>query len=278
MEKTIKLFESEEFGTIRVVRNEQGDLLFCGRDVAKALGYKKPENAIAAHVDDEDKTSTLIQGSGSNYKSKTIFINESGVYSLILRAQVDTAKRFTKWVTSEVLPSIRRTGGYMVARPDESNEQIMARALLVAQDTIRRANEQIDFLTPKAEYAEEVLLSKTCLTTRQIAKELGMTAQALNRLLQEHRIQFRQSGQSRQWMLYREYADKGLAQNRTFPFRDSKGTPKTQTHMVWTERGRLFIHTMVKRWQQERVPDLFTLDDNSQTINLNTHINYEEII
>lgn len=274
MEK-INFFESENFGTIRVMRNEQGDMLFCGRDVAKALGYKKPENAIAAHVDDEDKTYTLIQGTGSNYKSKTIFINESGLYSLILRAEVDTAKRFAKWVTSEVLPSIRRTGGYMVARPDESNEQIMARALLVAQDTIRRANKQIDFLTPKAEYAEEVLLSETCLTTRQIAKELGMTAQALNRLLEAHRIQFNQSGQ---WMLYREYADKGLAQNRTFPYRDSKGRAQTQIHMVWTERGRLFIHTKVKQWQQEQAADLFTLESNTETLILNTHISYEEII
>lgn len=274
MEK-INFFESENFGTIRVMRNEQGDLLFCGRDVAKALGYKKPENAIAAHVDAEDKTYTLIQGSGSNYKSKTIFINESGLYSLILRAEVDTAKRFTKWVTSEVLPSIRRTGGYMLKRPDESNEQIMARALLVAQDTIRRANKQIDFLTPKAEYAEEVLLSETCLTTRQIAKELGMTAQALNRLLEAHRIQFYQS---RQWMLYREYADKGLAQNRTFHYQDSKGKAQTQTQMVWTERGRLFIHTMVRQWQQEQDADLFTLESNTETLILNTHIRYEEII
>ena len=274
MEKTIKLFENGEFN-IRVIRNEQGDLLFCGRDVAKALGYKKPENAIAAHVDDEDKTSTLIQGSGSNYKSKTIFINESGLYSLILRAEVDTAKRFAKWVTSEVLPSIRRTGGYMLKRPDESNEQIMAKALLVAQDTIRRVNKQNDFLTPKAEYAEDVLLSETCLTTRQIAKELGMTAQALNRLLEAHRIQFNQSGQ---WMLYREYADKGLSQNRTFPYRDSKGRAKTQTQMVWTERGRLFIHTMVRQWQQEQAADLFTLESNTETLILNTHISYEEII
>ena len=275
MKQTIELLQSEEFGNIRVVRDEQGDLLFCGRDVAKALGYKKPENAIAAHVDDEDKTSTLIQGSGSNYKSKTIFINESGLYSLILRAEVDTAKRFAKWVTSEVLPSIRRTGGYMLNRPDESNEEIMARALLVAQDTIRRANKQIDFLTPKAEYAEEVLLSETCLTTTQIAKELGMTAQALNRLLEAHRIQFNQSGQ---WMLYREYADKGLVQNRTFPYRDSKGRAKTQTQMVWTERGRLFIHTKVKQWQQEQAADLFTLESNTETLILNTHISYEEII
>lgn len=274
MEK-INFFESENFGTIRVMRNEQGDMLFCGRDVAKALGYKKPENAIAAHVDDEDKTYTLIQGTGSNYKSKTIFINESGLYSLILRAEVDTAKRFAKWVTSEVLPSIRRTGGYMLKRPDESNEQIMARALLVAQDTIRRANKQIDFLTPKAEYAEEVLLSETCLTTRQIAKELGMTAQALNRLLAAHRIQFYQS---RQWMLYREYADKGLAQNRTFHYQDSKGKAQTQTQMVWTERGRLFIHTMVRQWKQEQAADLFTLESNTETLILNTHISYEEII
>jgi phage antirepressor YoqD-like protein len=188
---------------------------------------------------------------------------------------VDTAKRFAKWVTSEVLPSIRRTGGYMLKRPDESNEQIMAKALLVAQDTIRRANKQIDFLTPKAEYAEEVLLSETCLTTTQIAKELGMTAPALNRLLEAHRIQFNQSGQ---WMLYREYADKRLSQNRTFPYRDSKGRAQTQTQMVWTERGRLFIHTMVRQWQQEQAADLFTLEGNTETLILNTHISYEEII
>jgi phage antirepressor YoqD-like protein len=163
----------------------------------------------------------------------------------------------------------------MLKRPDESNEQIMAKALLVAQDTIRRVNKQIDFLTPKAEYAEEVLLSETCLTTRQIAKELGMTAQALNRLLAAHRIQFYQS---RQWMLYREYADKGLAQNRTFHYQDSKGRAKTQTQMVWTERGRLFIHTKVRQWQQEQDADLFTLKSNTETLILNTHISYEEII
>ena len=206
------------------------------------------------------------------------FVNEDGLYDTILESRKPGAKAFRKWVTSEVLPSIRRTGGYMLNRPDESNEQILARALLGAQDTIRRANKQIDFLTPKAEYAEEVLQSETCLTTRQIAKELGMTAQALNRLLAAHRIQFRQSGQSGQWMLYREYADKGLAQNRTFPYRDSKGRAKTQTHMVWTERGKLFIHTMVRQWKQEQAADLFTLESNTETLILNTHISYEEII
>lgn len=98
-----------------------------------ALGYKNPENVIAVHVEDEDKTSTLIQGSGSNYKSKTTFINESGLYALILSSKLESAQRFKHWVTAEVLPAIRKQGGYMVARADESDEVIMARALQIMQ-------------------------------------------------------------------------------------------------------------------------------------------------
>ena len=110
----IQIFESPEFGTIRTMSNEQGEPLFCGKDVAVALGYKKPENAIAVHVEDEDKTSTLIQGSGSNYKSKTTFINESGLYALILSSKLESARRFKHWVTAEVLPAIRKQGGYLL--------------------------------------------------------------------------------------------------------------------------------------------------------------------
>lgn len=93
---------------------------FVGKDVAVALGYSKPENAIATHVDDEDKTTTLIQGTGSNYKSKAVIINESGLYSLILSSKLPTAKSFKRWVTSEVLPSIRKTGSYSTVQSDES--------------------------------------------------------------------------------------------------------------------------------------------------------------
>lgn len=89
-----------------------GEPWFVGRDIAKALGYEKPENALAAHVFDEDKTTTLIQGSGSNYKSNTIIINESGLYSLIFGSKLETARQFKRWVTNEVLPAIRKTGGY----------------------------------------------------------------------------------------------------------------------------------------------------------------------
>lgn len=272
MENKMDFFKSEEFGTVRVIKNEQGEPLFNLKDVCKALDLD------ARHVRQrlsDDVVSTDIVLDTRGRRQKMLFVNEDGLYDTILESRKPEAKRFRKWVTSEVLPDIRRHGGYIVAMADEPDEVIIARALQLTHNRLQKREKEIATLRPKAKYAEEVLLSKKCLTTRQIAKELGMTAQALNRLLEAHRIQFYQS---RQWMLYREYADKGLSQNRTFPFRDSKGTPKTQTHMVWTERGRLFIHTMVKRWQQERVPDLFTLDDNSQTINLNTHINYEEII
>lgn len=103
----IQIFKNEEFGEVRTVF-ENDDVWFIARDVATILGYKKPENAIANHVDDEDKTSTLIQGSGSNYKSKTVLINESGLYSLVLSSKLPSAKRFKHWVTHEVIPTARR--------------------------------------------------------------------------------------------------------------------------------------------------------------------------
>lgn len=111
-ENKLQIFQNEEFGNIRAIVIDD-EPWFVGKDVAEALGYAKPENAIATHVDDEDKTSTLIQGSGSNYKSKTIIINESGLYSLILSSKLPKAKKFKHWVTSEVIPSIRKHGAYM---------------------------------------------------------------------------------------------------------------------------------------------------------------------
>lgn len=191
----LKIFQNPEFGTIRTMQDDKGEPLFCGKDVAVALEYKKPENAIAVHVEDEDKTSTLIQGSGSNYKSKTTFINESGLYALILSSKLESARRFKHWVTAEVLPAIRKQGGYMVARADESDEVIMARALQIMQATLERRDAEIARLKPRAEYADHVLDSVSCFTTTQVAKGMGMTAQELNHALCLRGIQY---GQSRQ--------------------------------------------------------------------------------
>lgn len=117
----VQIFENEQFGSIRTIEID-GMPWFVGKDVAMSLGYVKPENAIKTHVDDEDKTSTLIQGSGSNYKSKAVLINESGLYSLILSSKLPSAKAFKRWVTSEVLPTIRRHGFYAT---DETLDKMM---------------------------------------------------------------------------------------------------------------------------------------------------------
>ena len=133
--KEIQVFNHKMFGEIRAMTAENGEVLFVGKDVATALGYAKPENAIAVHVDKEDKTSTLIQGSGSNYKSKAVIINESGLYSLVLSSKLPQAKAFKRWVTSEVLPQIRQTGGYIPTHDAEgrqlTSEEILQQAELI---------------------------------------------------------------------------------------------------------------------------------------------------
>ena len=240
----IQIFQNQEFGAIRTISNEQGEAMFCAKDVCDALGYSNGRDAVRKHVDGEDKTTVAICDTGSNYKSQAIFINESGLYSLILSSKLESARRFKHWVTSEVLPSIRKQGGYMMARPDESDEVILARALQIMQATLQRRDEQIAQLKPRAEYADHVLDSISCFTVTQIGKELGMTGHDLNVLLCSHKIQYAQSGQ---YLLYADYARQGLAKNRTFSREASDGTLHTRTYLVWTEKGRDFIHQLLDK-------------------------------
>ena len=240
----IQIFKNQEFGAIRTISNEQGEAMFCAKDVCDALGYSNGRDAVRKHVDGEDKTTVAICDTGSNYKSQAIFINESGLYSLILSSKLESARRFKHWVTSEVLPSIRKQGGYMMARPDESDEVILARALQIMQVTLQRRDELIAKLQPRAEYADHVLDSISCFTVTQIGKELGMTGHDLNVLLCSHKIQYAQSGQ---YLLYADYARQGLAKNRTFSREGSDGTLHTRTYLVWTEKGRDFIHQLLDK-------------------------------
>lgn len=142
MNNNIKVFESKEFGEIRTVTIDS-EPWFVGKDVAMALGYAKPENAIATHVDEEDKTTTLIQGTGSNYKSKTVIINESGLYSLIMSSKLSNAKAFKRWVTSEVLPSIRKHGGYITGQEQMSDDELVRRALLVVHSQFEAREKEL---------------------------------------------------------------------------------------------------------------------------------------
>lgn len=235
----LKIFQNPEFGTIRTMQDDKGEPWFVGSDVANVLGYSNPRKAIRDHVDEEDRTrndSFLVNGTAPT------LINESGLYALILSSKLESARRFKHWVTSEVLPAIRKQGGYMVARADESDEVIMARALQIMQATLERRDAEIARLTPRAEYAEHVLDSVSCFTTTQVAKELHMTGRELNRILCERGIQYPQSGQ---YLLYAKYARRGYAQNRTHTYRDLMGAVHTTSSLVWTERGKRFIHDLL---------------------------------
>ena len=235
------IFRNAEFGTIRTMSNPQGEPVFCAKDVAEALGYKNTRDSLKRHVDDDDvvKHDTIDR---LGRTQQAIFINESGLYALILSSKLDSAKRFKRWVTGEVLPAIRKQGGYMLAKKGESEKEIMKRALQIVQATLARRDEQIAQLQPRADYADHVLDSINCITTTQLAKELSMTVQQLNRRLCEMHIQYWQSGQ---YMLYADYARQGFAKSRTRVHTVRDGIVLTETYLVWTERGREFIHRLL---------------------------------
>ena len=240
MDLNIRIFKNKEFGAIRTMKDERGEPWFCAKDVCDALGYDQTHKAVKRHVEEGDGTKRPTPTTSGI--QQMLFINESGVYSLILGSKLESARRFKHWVTSEVLPSIRKQGGYMVVRPDESDEAIMARALEIAHATLMRRDEEIARLKPKADYADQVLDSVSCLTTTQVAKGMGMTAMELNRILCEKGIQYGQSGQ---YLLYASYARQGLAQNRTRTFLDLFGTVHTTSQLVWTEKGKEFIYKLL---------------------------------
>ena len=240
MDLNIRIFKNKEFGAIRTMKDERGEPWFCAKDVCDALGYDQTHKAVKRHVEEGDGTKRPTPTTSGI--QQMLFINESGVYSLILGSKLESARRFKHWVTSEVLPSIRKQGGYMVVRPDESDEAIMDRALQIAHATLMRRDEEIARLKPKADYADLVLDSVSCLTTTQVAKGMGMTAMELNRILCEKGIQYGQSGQ---YLLYASYARQGLAQNRTRTFLDLFGTVHTTSQLVWTEKGKEFIHKLL---------------------------------
>lgn len=165
----IKIFENAEFGQVRTVMIDN-EPYFVGKDVADILKYTNPQKAIRDHVDEEDKGVNEMFTPGG--KQNILMINESGLYSLILSSKLPNAKKFKRWVTGEILPSIRKNGGYIAGQETLSDEQIMAQALLVAQRTIDNKNKQIEEMKPKAIFADAVATSKTSILIGELAKIL----------------------------------------------------------------------------------------------------------
>ena len=344
----VAVFENPEFGTVRTATDEKGEPWFCAKDLCDVLGYKRADLAVKQHVRSSDAAKRCVariaknrygECNGKMQVVQMIFVNESGFYALVLGSKLATAVKFKDWVTSVVLPQIRKTGGYIPVKEGESEEEtirnaeeilratlkekemlleqqkklieeqkarldgqkswiadqdarlIQQKALLHQQEVqmgldkkligeqdveIRRLNgvvdeqvvniarkgeniihleHQVDGLMPKAIYSDNVLDSVSCFTTTQVAKELGVTAQELNRSLCALHIQYYQSGQ---YMLYAEYAHMGLAKSRTRynafldPNCDGRkekmGKAVTHTYLVWTEKGRKFIHDLAHRF------------------------------
>ena len=237
----IQIFQNSEFGAIRTLSNEQGEPMFCLKDVCEALGLQTKQ-VVRRLMDDVFSKHPIVDNLGRTQQAT--FVNEDGLYDTILESRKPQAKLFRKWVTSEILPAIRKQGGYMVARPEETDAEVLARAMLIMQTSLDKRDEIIAMLQPRADYADEVLDSVSCITTTQLAKELDMTAQQLNRLLCQMRIQYWQSGQ---YLLYADYARQGYAKNRTHKRTFKHGIVYTETYLVWTERGRAFIHQLLNK-------------------------------
>ena len=330
----VAVFENPEFGTVRTATDEKGEPWFCAKDLCDVLGYKNSSCAVNQHVRSSDVVKRYVARLAKNRFGvcegkmqvvPMIFVNESGFYALVLGSKLASAVKFKDWVTSVVLPQIRKTGGYIPVKEGESEEETIRNAEEILRATLKKKEElleqqrkllgesriqlaksrtqleknkvmlaqqkkligeqdveirrlngvvdeqvvniarkgeniihlehQVDGLMPKAIYSDNVLDSVSCFTTTQVAKELGITAQELNRSLCALHIQYYQSGQ---YMLYAEYAHMGLAKSRTRynAFLDPKcdgrkekmGKAVTHTYLVWTERGRKFIHDLAHRF------------------------------
>lgn len=330
----VAVFENPEFGTVRTATDEKGEPWFCAKDLCDVLGYKNSSCAVNQHVRSSDVAKRYVARLAKNRFGvcegkmqvvQMIFVNESGFYALVLGSKLATAVKFKDWVTSVVLPQIRKTGGYIPMKEGESEEETIRNAEEILRTTLKKKEElleqqrklleesriqlaesrtqleknkvmlaqqvkligeqdveirrlngvvdeqvvniarkgeniihlehQVDGLMPKAIYSDNVLDSVSCFTTTQVAKELGVTAQELNRSLCALHIQYYQSGQ---YMLYAEYAHMGLAKSRTRynafldPNCDGRkekmGKAVTHTYLVWTEKGRKFIHDLAHRF------------------------------
>lgn len=168
-------FNNKEFGELTVIEKD-GEFFFLGKEVAEKLGYSNTRDALARHIDIEDRADVGIHD-GRQMRSMTA-INESGLYSLILSSKLPSAKRFKHWVTKEVLPSIRKNGGYFAGQEKLTNEEILAKAMLVANNVIEEKNQKIKELEPKANYYDH-LVDKNLLTNfRNTAKQLNIPQKA----------------------------------------------------------------------------------------------------
>lgn len=247
----LKIFRNEKFGEVRTMK-QNDNIWFCIKDICDILSLTNPRMVVQRLDDDEVRKFNL-----GGQVGETNFTNESGLYTLLLRSDKQEAKPFRKWVTSEVIPSIRKTGIYMTDNVWESlmNNPEEFGKMIIEYGRIRNENEnlkltnrvqeqQIAELQPKATYYDLILQNPNLLTTRLIASDYGMTPNKFNEMLHKYGVQYKQSGI---WFLYREYSKFGYTQTKTHTVVRSNGQQDTVPHMYWTQKGRIFLYDFLKK-------------------------------
>ena len=247
----LKVFQNEEFGAVRTM-TINGEPYFVGKDVADILGYSNTRDALAKRVDSEDKLDGVAICDSIGREQTPIFINESGLYSLILSSKLPTAKRFKRWVTSEVLPSIRKHGVYAVDEILQDPDILITalQALKAEREANRSLHEQVAVKTqqiaelqPKASYYDLVLSCRDALPISIIAKDYGWSAKKMNKFLHEQGVQYK-LGET--WLLYARYAEMGYTKSETFTYPGHDDTVHSKVGTKWTQAGRLFIYELMK--------------------------------
>lgn len=248
----MQVFSNPAFGTIRTTEIE-GEPWFVGKDVASVLGYTNPRKALADHVDADDKGVTKRDTLGG--AQEMTVINESGLYALVLSSKLPGAKQFKRWVTLEVLPSIRKTGSYALPKDYPAALRALADAeeakLRLLAENQQQAQVIADF-EPIRQYVDTILESKGTMATSQIAADYGLTAQKLNKILHDGGIQRNVNGQ---WLLYAKHMGRGYTKSKTIQIIRSDGRPDTIMQTQWTQKGRLMIHEILTARGIEAVMD-----------------------
>lgn len=232
-------FSNSEFGNVRVVELN-GEPWFVAADVCRVLELTNPTAAIERlDTDEKAKLNLGLPGGGTNV------INESGLYALVMSSRKSDAKRFRKWITSEVIPSIRKTGMYV--NPQQiTGDMIIALGTRMKELEAQNAvlNTQVAELQPKASYYDLILQCPDLVSTSVIAKDYGFSAKSFNRLLHRLGVQFKQGDI---WLLYQKYASRGWTSTKTHNFTDVNGRQHCRPHTYWTQKGRIELYNLLKK-------------------------------
>ena len=242
MNNKIKVFENAEFGSVRTV-TINGEPWFVGKDVCSILNLSNPTIAVS-RLDEDERAKFNLGRQGD-----ATIVNEPGLYTLVLGSRKPEAKAFKRWITHEVIPSIRKNGVY--ATPEFLQKTIsdhqwamgVLQALADAQDKIAVQQKQISEMKPKATYYDLVLQTKNAVNITTIAKDYGLSAVTLNKKLHDYGVQYKQGGT---WLLYQQHADKGCTKTKTGVYTNKAGEEYASVHTQWTQKGRMFIYEILK--------------------------------